>query len=120
MKFKNILFALIISLFFSNGLFAQLYGTYTIGKSGTEDYSSVSAAVNAIINKGISNTVFFKISPGVYEEQLYFPYILGAEVYSPVFFESADGDSSSVLITFKPTVDSIAYTVAFGMAVALV
>ncbi|MBT5989224.1 MAG: T9SS type A sorting domain-containing protein [Bacteroidetes bacterium] len=113
MKFKNILFALIISLFFSNGLFAQLYGTYTIGKSGTEDYSSVSAAVNAIINKGISNTVFFKISPGVYEEQLYFPYILGAEVYSPVFFESADGDSSSVLITFKPTVDSIAYTVAF-------
>ena len=90
--------------------YGQLHGTYTIGKGGTEDYPNITAAVNSLINYGITSAVYFKISPGTYEEQIYLPYILGTEVHSPVFFEAANGDSSSVLITFKPTIDTIAYT----------
>lgn len=89
---------------------AQLSGTYTIGKSGSENYSSFKAALIDCYLKGIVNTVTFKVSPGVYEEQVVVPYIFGAKVSTPVIFEAANGDSTSVILKYKPLSDSANFT----------
>jgi hypothetical protein len=116
MTYKKTILIIALFTFWMHATFGQLHGTYTIGKNGTEDYSSISSAVNYIVNNGISSTVIFKISAGEYNEQLYLPYVFGSEMYSPVIFESADGDSTSVVIHFKPDTNSIPYTIALETA----
>lgn len=106
---RNILICL-LGIMFSFRLAAQLAGTYTIGQNGTENYSSFKAAILDCYLKGIVNTVTFKVSPGIYEEQIIVPYIFGARVSTPVIFESANGDSTSVVIKNKPVYDSANFT----------
>lgn len=89
---------------------SQLYGTYTIGKSGTENYPSIMSAIVDCYFKGTSAAVTFKISPGVYTEQLFVPFILGPKVSAPLTFEAANGDSTSVVIKHKPLSDTANYT----------
>jgi MAM domain, meprin/A5/mu/Secretion system C-terminal sorting domain/Right handed beta helix region len=76
-----------------------LSGTYTIGGS-TPDYNTITEAVDAIINCGISAAVTFDIRPGTYTEQLRIPSILGSSSTNTITFQSETGDSSDVMITY--------------------
>jgi len=64
---KYILLCLVFS-FIANA--APLAGDYYINQNGTEDYSSISAAVADLNSEGISAPVIFNIRTGVYDEQV--------------------------------------------------
>jgi len=114
---KVIKYTLIIILFsLSFHAKSQLHGTYTIGKSGSENYSTIMSAVIDCYFKGTSSAVTFKISPGIYSEQIIIPYFFGPQVSAPVTFEAANGDSTSVIIKYKPTTDSMNFTLLVDAA----
>ncbi|MCF8296459.1 MAG: T9SS type A sorting domain-containing protein [Saprospiraceae bacterium] len=105
MKKTILLSVLMFPLF----LFAQLSGTYTIGTSG--NYSSFTAAVAALTSSGISGPVVFNIAQGTYNEQITIPAITGADSIKTITFQSANGDSSSVILTYAPTSSANNFTV---------
>jgi len=87
-----------------------LNGTYTIGPNPGDSFSSLTAAVNALINRcGVSGPVVFKIASGTYNEQVYIPSIMGASSTNTITFESVSGDSSTVIITYAPYYSSSNY-----------
>ena len=90
-------------------LFAQLTGTYTIGPSG--NYSSFTAAVSALTTSGISGPVVFNIDTGTYNEQITIPAITGVDSIKTITFQSASGDSTSVVLTYAPTTYTNNFTV---------
>ncbi len=93
-------------------LFSQaLNGVYTIGPSG--NYTTINAAVNALSNYGVSGSVVFNIASGTYIEQVSIPSINGASISNCITFQSANGDSSSVLITYNQTYTN-PYTLRFN------
>ena len=70
---------------------AALSGTYTIGTSGSENYSSIDAAISALSSNGVSGPVVFRISSGSYTSYGYWLY-------------SVAGMSSTNTVTFQPAV----------------
>ncbi|MBN2613707.1 MAG: right-handed parallel beta-helix repeat-containing protein [Bacteroidales bacterium] len=76
-------------------------GEYTIGKSGTEDFSSFSEAVEALAFNGISGYTNFTVSSGIYEEQFTIPEIAGTSASSMVYFAPATGLPDDVVISFS-------------------
>ena len=84
-------FVALLALLFltaTTGAFAQLSGTYTIGTSGSENYSSIDNAISAL-SSGVSGPVVFEISSGSYTSYGY--YLI------PV-----SGMSSTNTVTFRP------------------
>ncbi len=78
---------------------APLKGTYTIGGS-SPDFSTFKAATNALSAKGICGQVTFNVRNGTYNEQVRVGNIVGATSGSNVIFQSQNGDSSKVIITY--------------------
>jgi len=105
MKKTILLSVLLFPLF----LFAQLSGTYTIGPSG--NYSSFTAAVSALTTLGVSGPVIFNIAQGTYIEQISIPLITGADSVKTITFQSANGDSTSVILTYSPTTSANNFTI---------
>ncbi|MCD4833036.1 MAG: hypothetical protein K8R31_04510, partial [Bacteroidales bacterium] len=75
-------------------------GTYTIGSSG--DYTTFNKAVSALFECGVSGSVTFNIEDGTYNEQILInEIIIGYTENDTITFQSATGDSTSVILTYK-------------------
>ncbi|OFX90094.1 MAG: hypothetical protein A2W99_17370 [Bacteroidetes bacterium GWF2_33_16] len=98
---KILLFFLSGTFLLSQNSYSQLTGTYTIGTTG--DYTTISAAVTALTNDGISGPVTFNISAGDYHEQLVIQQISGVSPIDTIVFQSASGDTADVKIYYEPS-----------------
>jgi len=83
-------------------LYTALEGTYTIGGS-SPDFDSLYQAVEYLEKGGAYDTIWFKIRPGIYEEQLSIHAFPGDTCQVPVIFESSTGDSADVTIAYQGT-----------------
>jgi hypothetical protein len=72
-----------------------MQGTYTIGGS-SPDYSTISAAVADLNNRGVCNPTVFNIRDGAYNEQVELTDIGGASATNTITFQSQSKDSSKV------------------------
>ncbi|MBK8701704.1 MAG: hypothetical protein IPN29_19955 [Saprospiraceae bacterium] len=70
-----------------------LHGTFTVGGT-TPDFSTLNDAVTSLESYGACDSVWFKIRPGTYNEQIDLGYF--NSVYT--VFQSENGDSTSVII----------------------
>ncbi len=98
--FLSLVFFITISI-----SYAQLSGTKTIGGSGA-NYSTISAAVAALNSSGVSGPVTFNIAPGTYTENFTINNIAGAGTANTIIFQSANNDSSSVLVQYASSASS--------------
>lgn len=87
-------------LIFSNQLFSQLSGTYTIGVSNS-DYTTISSAITDLTTNGISDNVIFNIKEGVYTEQLLITEAIAGSNTFNILFQSELLDTSKVKINFS-------------------
>jgi hypothetical protein len=92
-----------------------LSGTFTIGGS-SPDFASFNAAIIAMNQCGINGPVTFNVAPGAYTEQVTVPFISGASATNPVVFQSANGDSTSVVLQYNALSASANYTLKFENA----
>ncbi|MCX6232596.1 MAG: GEVED domain-containing protein [Bacteroidetes bacterium] len=76
-----------------------LNGIYTIGGAGA-NFTTFSDAYSAMVQCGINGAVVFKVNPGTYSEQLTFAEINGASPANTITFQSATGDSTSVILSY--------------------
>jgi hypothetical protein len=108
---RNVFFSILIVLLnlVSINNYAQLNGSYAIGPSAP-NFKTITQAVLQLYLQGVMGPVTFNIEDGIYDEQVYIPWIKNASVNNLVTFQSASGDSSKVIIKFKPTADSMNYT----------
>ena len=76
-------------------------GTYTIDKSGSgaSNFKSFKAAVTSLVNNGVSGSVLFNVSDETYTEQVTITGISGVSSSNTITFQSANGDSSKVILT---------------------
>ena len=81
-------------------LYAALGGIYTIGGTNP-DFQTFTAAVNALKNGGVVDSVIFNVRDGVYNEQITIPAITNISVDKSITFQSESGDSTAVKITFS-------------------
>ena len=81
--------------------FPQLSGTLTIGGT-SPDYASFNAAVTDLVANGVGGPVVFEIRPGTYPEQVTLPSISGASSTNTITFESSNGHSEDVILTYSP------------------
>jgi hypothetical protein len=91
-------------------------GTYTIGPGVNDSFASFTDAVFKLSHCGISGSVVFKVANGTYYEQIEIPNILGTSSSNTITFESASGDSSSVILTYAPLNTDSNYTVKLTSA----
>ena len=102
-KARFFLVTVALSFFFN---YAQgcvgLSGTYTIGGS-SPNYATFTAAVNALVLKGVCGPVVFNVRDGNYNEQIKIPAITGASATNSITFQSQNGDSSKVKLFFSTT-----------------
>lgn len=91
-------------------IYTTLDGTYTIASSGG-DYPDFTSAVNDLIIRGVCSPVTFRVLPGTYNEQISVPPIAGSSAVNTITFQSYSGDSSSVILTYDPTISGKNYTV---------
>lgn len=73
-----------------------LNGTYTVG-GVTPDYLTLTDAVDALTNCGINGPVIFNVAPGVYNEGLVIPPILGASATNTITFDGGDATTTSIV-----------------------
>ena len=90
--------------------YPALSGIYTIGGT-TPDFSTFTAAINAMKQGGIVDSVRFDVRTGTYNEQIKIPYIHGANKENAIIFQSELKDSSKVKLIGTPT-SSNNYTVS--------
>lgn len=101
------------SLNFNDTLSYVFYGSYsdTITVGGTSPmFSTVQAAVNALMEYGVCGPTWIKIRPGTYSEQVTIGTIPGTSATNTVTFLSSTLDSSSVVISYSAN-SSYNYTV---------
>ncbi|MFZ4400718.1 MAG: T9SS type A sorting domain-containing protein [Bacteroidales bacterium] len=89
-----------------------LSGNYTLGGSSA-NFATFNGAVMALQMCGISGPVTFNVNPGYYNEQFVIPVINGSSATNRVTFQSANGDSSSVVIGFNFTQTNNNYVIQF-------
>ncbi len=87
---------------------ACLNGTYTIGDTitGNADFGSFSGAVFALNGAGVCGDVVFNVETGTYSEQFTLEEIVGAGPNSTITFQSANGDSTSVILIDTATANA--------------
>jgi hypothetical protein len=78
-----------------------LGGTYTIGTSG--NYTSFTAAVNALQTFGVCAPVTFNVLNGTYNEAITIPQINGVSSINRITFQSQNNDSTLVTLTSAST-----------------
>lgn len=91
----------VFCLWGANGAFAQLSGSYTIDAngSGTNNYTSVVAAENALNSSGVSGACTFTIEDGTYSGYVDFnKAISGASATNTITFISKSKDASKVTL----------------------
>ncbi|MCC6721588.1 MAG: hypothetical protein IT243_05255 [Bacteroidia bacterium] len=76
-----------------------LSGVYTIGGT-SPDFATFTAAVNALKQRGIMDSVRFRVRTGTYTEQIRIPQIAGATKRNSIVFESQNKDTTSVILTY--------------------
>jgi len=108
-KILRMVLTILFSGIFVGNMFAQLSGTKTINASGG-DYSSFNAAISALTSQGVNGPVVFNVANGTYNEQVIVPEITGASAVNTITFQSASGDSASVILTYNSTVTSSNFT----------
>jgi hypothetical protein len=91
-----------------------LNGAYTINPAGagTTNFTSITAAINALACGGISAPVIFNIATGTYTEQVSIPYIAGTDTGNTITFSSATNNRNDVTINYSSTADSNNFVVA--------
>jgi len=75
-----------------------LSGNYTIGGTNP-DFADFSAAVMGLDQCGINGPVTFTVASGTYNEQIELPFVTGSSATNTITFQSASGDSSTVILT---------------------
>ncbi|MFZ7116759.1 MAG: hypothetical protein ACO1G9_15360, partial [Bacteroidota bacterium] len=83
----------------------QMNGSYTIGGT-TPDFAKFNDAVSALSTHGICGPVIFNMRAGTDTMQSLIQEIVGADSVNTITFQSENGDSTSVLLTY-PSVDSL-------------
>lgn len=83
-----------------NSFIVGLNGVYTIG-GVNPDYTSLTAAIEALETYGICNSVTFKLRSGTYTEQVSIPAIASAGFDKTITFEAESGDSTDVVLRFE-------------------
>lgn len=83
----------------------QMNGSYTIGGT-TPDFAKFNDAVSALSTHGICGPVIFNMRAGTDTMQSVIQEIVGADSVNTITFQSENGDSTSVLLTY-PSVDSL-------------
>ena len=78
-----------------------LIGIYTVG-GGAADFVNISAAIEALVQRGAAGAVTFSILPGTYEEQISIGDFPGNELY-PLHLRSQSLDNQTVLWQYAPT-----------------
>jgi hypothetical protein len=80
-------------------------GVYTINAtgSGAANFTSFTAAVNALVCAGVNGPVTFNIANGTYTEQIQIPSIQGANMANFIRFQSAAASAAACTLTFTPT-----------------
>ncbi len=79
-----------------------LSGNYTIGGSSA-DYATFTGAVQSLQMCGVGGPVIFNVNPGNYNEQFLISTISGVSATNSVTFQSATGDSTSVILGYNFT-----------------
>jgi hypothetical protein len=114
MKKTNLLFAFLVSglLLLSGRSYGQFNGAYTIDTTKTNtfgtsnpsgsvgNYMSFARAAWAIMKYGVTGPVVFNVAPNTYTENVQlWGAASGASATNTITFQSAGGDSSSVILT---------------------
>ena len=88
----------VLFFFFFSIVHSQLSGDFTIG-SGS-DYTTFSAAAEALHTQGVSGPVVFNVISGTYNEQFTLDYVPYASESNTITFQSQTGDSTEVVIKY--------------------
>ncbi|MBK7957079.1 MAG: right-handed parallel beta-helix repeat-containing protein [Bacteroidetes bacterium] len=85
-------------------LCSAMNGVYTINPagSGPTNFTSFTAAVNALICGGVNGPVSFNVSNGTYTEQIQIPAIQGTSSTNTIAFTSVSGNPTLCTLTFTP------------------
>src|SRR5512139_1894721 len=86
---------------------AQLSGTYSIGSGG--NYSSFTAAVNALTTQGVNGAVTFNVNTGSYSEQIEIPAISGASAVNTITFQAQSGNAANVTLSYTASAPASNY-----------
>ena len=102
-EFFTFLILLVCLLSFpSKNLAGQpLSGSYTVDTTGGGDFKSISAAAQALNQKGVNGPVTINIKPGIYNEGIKIDSIEGTSQQNTVTFQSSTQDSSDVEVFQK-------------------
>ncbi len=94
-----------------------LTGEYTINASGSgsTNFTSFTAALDALKNFGVSGPVVFKIT-GDFNEQLTFLSVSGASSTNTITFESATGNVADAIIRYSATSSVTNFTIRLNNA----
>lgn len=94
-------FFLIWALLYSALANAQLSGTYTINSDATQNpnFTSFSAATEALHTQGVSGPVTFEVAPGTYNEYVTLQVIEGASDNHRITFRGIGADNQQTVIT---------------------
>ncbi|MEQ9187462.1 MAG: T9SS type A sorting domain-containing protein [Cryomorphaceae bacterium] len=84
---------------------AQLSGNYTIdpGGSGSNNFTSFTAAVAALSSSGINGNTVFLVSEGTYAEQIAIPEISGTNASDSIVFKADVSNTSNVILEYPVT-----------------
>ena len=94
---KKAICTVLILLMFPFCVNGQLAGSYTIGGT-SPDYGTLTEAVTALNQSGISAPVTFNLRTGEYDEQVSIEEILGASETNTITFQSESNNSADVII----------------------
>jgi hypothetical protein len=94
-----------------------LSGEYTINASGsgTTNFTTITAALDALKNFGVSAPVVFKIT-GEFNEQLTLLAVSGSSAINTITFESATGQPADAIIRFASTTGGSNFTIRLSNA----
>lgn len=95
----------------SSSVRACMHGSYTIGTTG--DFTTLNNATNTLLAAGVCSPVVFNIQAGTYNEQLVMQEVDGMSEINTVTFQSANLDSTSVLIDFTAPSSTNNYVAIF-------
>ncbi len=82
-----------------------LTGTYTIA-GASPDFARFNDAVNALVANGVCGPVIFNIRAHTDTMQAVIPEIAGVDTINSILFQSENGDSTSVILTY-PSQDTL-------------
>ncbi|MBL7854752.1 MAG: gliding motility-associated C-terminal domain-containing protein, partial [Cyclobacteriaceae bacterium] len=94
-----------------------LTGTYTIDAagSGANNFTSFTAALDALRNAGVSGPVVFRVN-GNFNEQITLLNVSGSSATNTITFESATGNPADAIIRVSATTSSANFTVRLSNA----